>query len=88
MLDLVRMATGEKRIGFMRVGNGTPRRAIPQSPPQVCRSSRAAYCEAAVQLVREMPDLVRHDGIGMRFQIKFSMTIGEIAGRARNDGKG
>ena len=35
-----------------------------------------------------MPDLVRHDGIGMRFQIKFSMTIGEIAGQARNDGKG
>ena len=33
-------------------GNGTPRRAFPQSPPQVCRSSRAAYCEAAVQLER------------------------------------
>lgn len=33
-------------------GNGTPRRAFPQSPPQVCRSSRAAYCEAAVRLER------------------------------------
>ena len=61
MLDLVRMATGEKRIGFMRVGNGTPRRAFSQSPPQVCRCSRAAYCEAAVQLDE-------------RCRIKFSMT--------------